>query len=131
MLNKDMITVTATKEDWVIPYIEKALVYSLGEHSALDVLQNKILLVVKDDDEVLTVLSLEVVDTPQKRILNIITAGGKDMYRWVKEADQAITRIAKEMGASNVTIHGRRGWSKVLKDLDYKEQYTVLSKEIL
>jgi hypothetical protein len=38
--------------------------------------------------------------------------------------------IARSLGCSRVTIAGRKGFARALKDLGFQEKWTVLAKEI-
>jgi len=116
-------------------YIERALKYALGEYKVSDVLRKIkageiIPLVVYIDNKLTAVLTLELVQMPQKKVMNIMTAGGACMDGWLAEAVEVTDKLAKEFGADTISIHGRRGWLKTLAQYKYKDTYTVLTKEV-
>ena len=67
---------------------------------------------------------------PQKNILCVLLLGGKNFSRWRDEADVLLNAFGKENKCEYVELFGRKGWGKVLKDLDYKDQTRLFAKEI-
>ena len=70
----------------------------------------------------------EIVKYPNKRVLHIFLAGGK-MEEKVNMNEDAI-KFAKLNKCDAITIAGRRGWVKVLKEKGYCEMLTTLAKEL-
>ena len=137
-----MITIEAVRKedideawDWVEPLISVALEYTMGEYDTSHVLERIkegaiIALIIKDETGAIAVLTLEIVDMPLKRIVNVMTAGGKDMHKWLDMAMEHIDKLAREVGADQISIHGRVGWLRQLAEYNYKHTYTVLTKEL-
>ena len=69
----------------------------------------------------------EVVNFPQRRVMNIFLAGGELDQLLDMEADA--TRWCKTWGATGAMLHGRKGWEKVLAERGYRHLYTVLGKD--
>ena len=127
----------AIEEYWesIRPFIERAQKYALGEYNIFNVFERikagAILpLIVYDGEEIIAVLTLEIVDMPLKKILNVMTAGGERMEEWLPDAVKHVDELAKEIDADLITIHGRRGWLRELAKHNYKATYTVLTKEV-
>ncbi len=87
-------------------------------------------LVVYDDNKIVGTITIEIVDKPLKRIVNIVTTAGIDFDQWFIEGLKTIELLAKEHGADEVYLHGRKGWERKLKEYNYKHIYTVLGKVI-
>ena len=121
--------------DWIEPLISMALEYTMGEYDTDNVLHQIILgqiivLIIREDGKEIAALTLEVGELPLKRIVNVMTAGGKDMHKWLDMAVEYVDELAREIGADLISIHGRSGWAKALSKHNYKSTYVVLIKEI-
>lgn len=73
--------------------------------------------------------SMEVIDYPQKTILNIPHVAGRDVKEWKDECLSIANDFAKRVGATEIRTAGRKGWEKILPDFNH--EYTVLSREVL
>lgn len=62
--------------------------------------------------------------------LQIVTAAGDGWDNYGPEALKFAEQYAKDIGCKYVTIWGRLGWTKRLKDYGYKHTYSVMTKEI-
>ena len=71
---------------------------------------------------------IEVHAYPRLRALHIFLAGG-DLDE-LRSCDARMDATAKALGCSRITIAGRRGFVRTLKDLGYRERWSVLAKEI-
>jgi len=70
----------------------------------------------------------EIIKYPQKKVLHIFLAGG-DMDQ-ILDMDSSAVEFAKMNGCTGMSIAGRRGWKRVLKNKGYEETFTVLGKDI-
>lgn len=70
----------------------------------------------------------EILTYPKKKVLNIFLAGGN--METIIDMNESAEYFAKANGCTSMTMAGRKGWSKVLKDKGYREAFTVLRKEI-
>lgn len=135
----ETVTVRALKADeiddnweWIEPYIEMALEYSLGELSADEIKEDAIkgiflVLAFLRGDEVLGVITVETVVYSRTKIVCVPHVGGKEIDSWCDLMVETVSSLAKEQGAKTVISYGRRGWLKKLKPHGFKEQYTILS----
>jgi len=46
------------------------------------------------------------------------------------DMDSSAVEFAKMNGCTGMSIAGRKGWAKVLKEKGYRETFTVLGKDI-
>ena len=124
-------------ETWwslVEEYLNAALKHGLGEYSIEDIkkscIQRDMQLWVKIDKEVQGAFVTKISKYPQKNILCVLLLGGKNFLEWRDEADALLNAFGKENNCEYVELFGRKGWGKMLKDINYKEQTRLFAKEI-
>jgi len=137
MINIEAIKPQDIQQKWPViePFVSKALEYSLNEHNSEDLKKKMIngeylLLGFYEGDKILSIVSAELLTYPRKKIVNIVTAAGSSMEKWLDEWWRAIKILAKEQGAQEITVSGRSGWLKALKKYGFKQQYTVLAVKL-
>lgn len=118
----------------VIPLIEKALRYSLGEYTPQDLLdfckeQKMQLWVVADDDFVHGCVVTELINYKRKRVCQVIIVSGYNLEEWFG-GYEVIEAWARSMGAEEMRSYCRAGWEKLLKPRGFSKAYTVLTKEL-
>jgi hypothetical protein len=64
-------------------------------------------------------------------ILLVLLLSGKEFKSWRNETDELLQRYGKENDCKYIELFGRKGWGNYLKDINYKEQVRVYSKEII
>ena len=115
-------------------YLITALEYGLGEYSIGDIKKSckskDMQLWVKFDTEVRGAFITKIAKYPQKNLLCVILLGGKEFHKWRDEADALLNAFGKEHNCEYIELFGRKGWGKVLKDIDYKEITRLFAKEI-
>ena len=118
-------------EDVVGPYrelLETALARAGGTHTYEDVLQS-----ISVGDMFFwpaskSCLVTEIVQYPQKRALHVFLAAG-DLAE-IKDMETSLISFAKRLKCSALSMSGRKGWTKALKDMDWYEAHTTLVKQI-
>ena len=115
-------------------YLITALEHGLGEYSTGDIKKSckskDMQLWVKISKEVEGAFVTKISKYPQKNILCVLLLAGKNFSRWRDEADVLLNAFGKENKCEYVELFGRKGWGKVLKDLNYEEQTRLFAKEI-
>jgi hypothetical protein len=115
-------------------YLITALKHGLGEYSIGDIknacLTGDMQLWVKMDREVQGAFVTKIAKYPQKNLLCVILLGGDKFKEWRDEADALLNAFGKEHNCEYIELFGRKGWGKVLKDIDYKEITRLFAKEI-
>jgi len=115
-------------------YLNAALKYGLGEYSITDIKSacksKNMQLWVKIGTEVEGAFVTKIAKYPQKNLLCVILLGGKEFHTWRDEADALLNAFGKENNCEYIELFGRKGWGKVLKDIDYKEITRLFAKEI-
>jgi hypothetical protein len=120
----------ALAEEWrrCKPWIEAALPYAGGTHTIEDlereILSGRMALIPRER----SAFVVELIIYPRLKALHIFLAAG-DLSE-LKAFDPHMDEIARSLGCSRVTIAGRKGFARALKDLGFQEKWTVLAKEI-
>src|SRR5262245_38578511 len=111
------------------PWIEAALEYSGGTHTIQDIKAaieaGRMGLIPLER----SAFVVEIVEYPRLKALHIFLAGG-DLDE-LRSCNARMDATAKALGCSRITIAGRRGFVRTLKDLGYRERWSILAKEIL
>ena len=115
-------------------YLITALKYSLGEYSIGDIknacISKNMQLWVKIGKKTKGAFVTKIARYPQKNLLVVILLGGDEFEEWRDEADALLNAFGKENNCEYVELFGRKGWGKMLKDIDYKEVTRLFAKEI-
>lgn len=110
------------------PWIESALAYSGDTHTIEDIEaaigEQKMIFLAGAK----CALVCEVIIYPRLRAFHIVLAGG-DLTE-LRAFDQNLAELARALACTRITIAGRPGWARALKDLGYAPGWTVLCKEI-
>jgi len=116
-------------------YLNAALKHGLGEYSIGDIksacISKNMQLWVKIGTDVEGAFVTKIAKYPQKNLLCVILLGGKEFHRWRDEADALLNAFGKENNCEYVELFGRKGWGKILKDINYKEVTRLFAKEII
>ena len=119
-----------TAED-MEPYralLERALAHSQGTHLWEDIVE-----AVEEKDMFFwpgkrSAAITEVLDFPRKRCMHIFLAAG-DMEE-LKQMEPCFVEFAKHFECDFVSLSGRAGWQRSLKDMGYKDAHVSLFKRI-
>lgn len=115
-------------------YLITALKYSLGEYSIGDIknacISKNMQLWVKIGKKTKGAFVTKIAKYPQKNLLIVILLGGDEFQEWRDEADALLNAFGKENNCEYVELFGRKGWGKMLKDIDYREVTRLFAKEI-
>ena len=125
-------------EGWwslVEEYLIAALEYGLGEYSIEDIKKSCIsrdmqLWVKFNKEGIRGTFVTKIAKYPQKNLLCVILLGGNEFIKWRDEADALLNAFGKEHNCEYVELFGRKGWAKMLADIDYKEITRLFAKEI-
>ena len=110
------------------PWLEAALERSGGTHTLSDVVQAIQEGTMQFWPAPRGCAVTEIVNYPQKKVLHIFLAGGE--MDQIVDMDSSAVEFAKMNGCTGMSIAGRKGWARVLKEKGYQETYTVLGKDI-
>jgi len=131
-VNPDMLDMAW---DEISPFIQMGLDYAQGEMNLEDVYKGIdelriVPIVMSYGGEILAVVTMEVSNKPQKRIMTLMTAGGTELDRWLDEFMDVAESLAREQGCDAIYINGRPGWARKLKRYGYNQSYVVLTRAL-
>lgn len=109
-------------------WLEAALEYSGGTHTLSDIragIEAKRYALIPGEKSALV---FEICEYPQLKALHVFLAGG-DLQE-IKSFDPLLIDLAKAGNCARIDIAGRRGWVRALKDIEYTEMWTTVSKRI-
>ena len=123
--------------DAVTPLIIKGLERTDGEYSLKDY-QDYIesqywdlwIAVNLDTKEIQGVAVTEVVEHPNFNELLMRMVTGKHFNKFLLETETQFQEFAKENNCKRLVLYGRKGWLRVLNKINWKEGYTVMTKNI-
>jgi hypothetical protein len=126
-------------ERWheIKPEVEAALTHGIEETTAHDIFvgamnyQYECWEAIDDNTGNTLAFGMMRVNTfPQHKQLQFVTTAGEGFDIYGAEGLAHAEQVAKEIGCKYVTVWGRLGWTKKLKDYGYKHTYAVMTKEI-
>lgn len=112
-----------------LPWIADALSYSGGTHEPTDVIEGilKGTMQLWPGPEACAVT--EIVVYPNRKVLHVFLAAGN--MEGIVDMQKSAEEWGKMQGCTAMTIAGRKGWARVLKDHGYEEKYVTLAKELI
>lgn len=64
--------------------------------------------------EIIGVFATEILIFPQKKIVRIIWAGGREINTWIGAASNLVSQWALRQGCHGLELQGRPGWERLL-----------------
>lgn len=128
---KDEALKAPTPLEAMLPYrqmIQKALDFGHNTHSFDDIVNG----VASQDMQFWPMekscLVTEIVTYPNSRALHVFLAAG-DLNE-IKDIDDTLANFGKQLNAQVISLSGRKGWTKALKDIGYEVAHVTMYKEI-
>jgi hypothetical protein len=123
--------------DAVTPLIIKGLKRTDGEYSLKDY-QDYIesqywdlwIAVNLNTKEIQGVAVTEIIEHPNFNELLMRMVIGKQFNKFLLETETQFQKFAKENNCKRLVLYGRKGWLRVLNKINWKEGYTVMTKNI-
>jgi hypothetical protein len=123
--------------DAVTPLIIKGLKRTDGEYSLKDY-QDYIesqywdlwIAVNLNTKEIQGVAVTEIIEHPNFNELLMRMVIGKQFNKFLLETETQFQEFAKENNCKRLVLYGRKGWLRVLNKINWKEGYTVMTKNI-
>jgi len=117
----------------IYPLLDKCHRYSNGELETQDFLNmivegNMHLWVAVEDGVMIAAVVSEFVIYPRKKIMRIVSLGGKGVDRWLEKLYAVIEATALSVGCTGLEAWGRKGWERKLKD--WSSTYRLYTKNI-
>lgn len=115
------------------PYIISALEYDLYASTSSDKIKQQIstgfarVLVCVADDEILSATIVQLhKNTRQERVLHVVCTAGDKSEHWLPALVEALRTIASEESCDGVTMAGRPGWTRKLRQYGFKTAQVVM-----
>ena len=121
----------SSKYKQIQPLLKKALTKApeYNEEAVLaKVLNGTSQMWLAEDDELLGITITEGVQYPEYLALNIHLLGGTRLKEWMEIGLEKIQQFAKDSGCKEISLSGRKGWEKLLKD--FTATRTILTKRL-
>lgn len=120
----------------IISRVERALVNgnSLASSTSIQnyILENEMQLwLVKQAEKLLAVAITQIENFDTARVLHIVALEGTDMEKWLFELERVLRVFGAAHGCRYLSMQGRRGWVKTLKNLNWYESSVIMHKELL
>ena len=109
------------------PWIEAALEYSGGTHDFSDIVEGLHKGVLQLWPTPKGCLVTEIICFPKKRVLNVFLGGGE--LEQILDMHESVIDWAKAQGCCALTMSGRAGWVKPLKEHGWDRQHVSYVKE--
>jgi hypothetical protein len=128
---------TQVDEVWadVEHYINRSLKYGLGEYEAEDIKElckaRQMQLWIMFDGKVKGAIVTQILKYPQFSILLGLLISADNFIEWRDKVDETLIGFGKDKDCKYLEFFGRKGWGNYLKDINYKEQVRMFSKEIV
>lgn len=122
----DIISLEAEMErcrEW----IEAALEYSGGTHDFDDVVESVKTGAMQFWPAKDACAVTELLRYPKKKVLHIFLAGGN--LETILDMEESARAFAEVNGCTALSMAGRKGWSKVLRQKGFKEAHTTMGKD--
>lgn len=104
----------------VEPWLKRACDYSIDgttvEDLKLWIEKEEAQLWIAADGKVQAALVTRIVVYPKYKALCVVSAGGSHLHKWLKDADEMLSAFGRFHKCDRIEVHGRKGWSKVIKD---------------
>lgn len=110
------------------PWIESALALSGGTHLFQDVVDSVKIGTMQFWNAPEGCMVTEILEYPRKKVFHIFLAGGE--LDQIRDFSDSAIYFAKLNGCTAMTLAGRKGWVKALKQLGWSEKFTTVSVEI-
>lgn len=108
--------------------IEAALSYAEHSHSFDDIVSRVLMETVDFYPLENSFIIMEIHEYPNYRAYHGFLAGGN--WEEIMAFQPKMLEIAKAFGCRYLSISGRHGWTKVMKDFGWKHQYSTCYKEV-
>jgi hypothetical protein len=80
--------------------------------------------------EIQGVAVTEIIEHPNFNELLMRMVIGKQFNKFLLETETQFQEFAKENNCKRLVLYGRKGWLRVLNKINWKEGYTVMTKNI-
>lgn len=118
------------------PFVDCAISHSIGLERSDDIMwrcvnqDNCWMVGIVHDDQIVAVATLEKLDTSMGQCLHTITLAGEGMIFWLHDYIAMLQELAESWHCDLITMTGRQGWQRTLKEFGWNHLYTTMGKPI-
>ena len=88
------------------------------------------LLVTTDGDEILGATVVQMFRAGAGRVIHVLTTAGVELDRWLADLVDAVEAIAQANNGVAITMSGRPGWTRTLRQFGFKTQHVQMRREV-
>lgn len=119
----------------VEPFITIALEHSENELEAIDICQKSMqgemqIWMIARLDKLQGIGVTEVITFPKLTSLRVVTLSGEHFREWKEELDKQLEKFARIVKADRIEAVGRKGWTRELCNLGYKQAYVIVTRSL-
>lgn len=117
-------------------FVKRALDHANGEFTHDDIREfcedslMQLWLVLDEDKRVIAAASTEIINYRQKRVLRVVTLGGKKFEEWAVDLRDTLEDFAGRQGCHGLECYARKGFVNKLKNIGFADKYVMLYKDI-
>lgn len=119
----------------IVNHTSRALAFADGEITIEDVIHGidsgwmRAWLVFRGGNHIATAVT-EIIEMPAKRIVRVLTLGGKDMKAFINELINALMNYARNVGATDIDACARPGMARTLQKAGWNRVYEVMRVKV-
>jgi len=80
------------------------------------------------DGDIHAVMTTQIINYPQLKVVNIFTVTGKQAETWLDLLIETVTAWAKQQGCTAMEFTGRKGWEKLLNKKGFGNTQITMTK---
>jgi hypothetical protein len=84
----------------------------------------------EDDGRVLLVFIWELVDYPERRVVNVLALAGRDLARCCRRFLPTVHEVWKAQGATEITCYTSPAMARLLRRLGFSTRYLFLTRTL-
>jgi hypothetical protein len=138
MITIDGLNSEAAMQMWsdLAEYVDKALAHDLFESISIEKVERQIregfalVYVAHEDGEMLGVTVVQLYNLKGERIVHLLTTTGVRMDEWQAGMIAAVVDLAERQKASSVTMAGRPGWARSLRQYGFRQEQVAMRLRI-
>ncbi len=117
-------------------YVDRALAHDLFESISIEKVERQIsegfalVFVAHEDGQMLGVTVVQLYSLKGERIVHLLTTTGVRMDEWQAGMIEAVVDLAERQKASSVTMAGRPGWARSLRQYGFKPEQVAMRLKI-
>lgn len=84
----------------------------------------------RKESELMATMVTRIEKCDKASVLHVVALEGTGMVEWLRELERVLRVYAAACGCKFISLHGRRGWVKTLKEYGWGESAVIMYKEL-